>query len=62
MAPEEEMEDWESGPYCQHWSDPSDCEVECTCGHFCRDHCGSDDCLIAECKCESFANKKEGAA
>jgi hypothetical protein len=34
-------DDWqvESGPYCRHWSDPSDCDVSCaTCGHLCGMH------------------------
>ena len=23
--------DYESGPFCRHWGDPSDCDVECEC-------------------------------
>lgn len=31
--------DYESGPFCRHWADPSDCEVKCaTCGHGCTMH------------------------
>ncbi len=34
--------DWanyESGPFCRHWYDASDCDIVCaTCGHRCIDH------------------------
>jgi hypothetical protein len=28
-----------SGPYCEHWADPSDCDEVCAaCGRKCRAH------------------------
>lgn len=36
---EDEDQEWHSGPYCIHWSDPLDCEEECSgCQHQCRRH------------------------
>lgn len=30
---DDEWADYESGPYCQHWQDPSDCDYVCAnCG------------------------------
>ena len=43
---------YESGPFCMHWSDPSDCTEKCTCGHDCRDHHYGMDCKW--CDCENF--------
>lgn len=35
----DEWEDYESGPFCRHWSDPEDCDAVCvTCGHGCTRH------------------------
>lgn len=56
--------DWslyESGPFCRHWSDPSDCEEKCaTCGHLCREHVyGTDsECMENGCGCEKFVEAK----
>lgn len=33
--------DWsgyESGPFCRHWGDPMDCDLDCACGHRCAQH------------------------
>ncbi len=33
------MVTYDSGPYCRHYSDPSECEDVCSwCGHRCADH------------------------
>lgn len=45
------MEDWDTGPFCRHWADPSDCEKVCgRCGHVCRRHeddsCDDCDCTV----------------
>lgn len=51
-----------TGPYCQHWSDPSECDEVCICGHTCKDHSywGDDRmCVIEECSCEKFVDKEE---
>ncbi len=43
--------EWESGPFCQHWSQLGECEDPCACGHECRAHdwAGCD-----ACDCETF--------
>jgi hypothetical protein len=50
-----DWENYETGPFCRHWSDPADCDIKCaTCGHDCHRHefekpgeCFEDGC---ECK------------
>lgn len=50
--------DYDSGPFCVHWSDPSDCDTPCaTCGHECREHYGGTTCHVDGCECEEI--KKE---
>ena len=45
--------DCDSGPFCRHWGDPSDCNEKCKCGHKCCQHDYIDnDCCI--CDCEQF--------
>jgi len=59
---EEYNDDWkdDSGPFCQHWSDPSECEKICaTCGHECRWHTMGEKCRIEGCDCEKFMDKEE---
>lgn len=53
---EDEVEDWdyETGPFCRHWSDPSDCYEMCKCGHPCRRHLLYEDGNCDECDCEKF--------
>ncbi len=56
---DDDWTDYESGPFCRHWSEASDCEEVCqTCGHGCIQHGfgdGSDtDCRIDECGCEAW--------
>lgn len=49
---EDSWEDYDSGPFCEHWSDPSDCEEGCmSCGKLCREHDWDDDA------CEEFVNE-----
>jgi hypothetical protein len=50
--PESEGE-YNSGPFCRHWSDPSDCDLLCVCGHKCCDHRG-DECSLDDCECEHY--------
>lgn len=49
----EEMQEYDSGPFCRHWSD-CDCDIECaTCGHRCPQHDFSEDesdCYECDCK------------
>jgi hypothetical protein len=56
-----EWDDYESGPFCRHWYDPSDCDKRCaTCGHNCAQHGfgdgASSDCLDGSCECEEWAD------
>jgi len=54
---DEDSSDYDSGPFCRHWSDPSDCEEVCAaCGHHCRDHdLGSDSfCYADGCDCPAW--------
>lgn len=56
------MVDYESGPYCQHWGDPADCEEMCDCGHPCHSHNYYGDkheCCEDGCECEKFTQSKE---
>jgi hypothetical protein len=59
-----EWDEWDdvpdSGPYCRHWDDPSDCETTCArCGHDCGDHpspAGDEmACHAAGCACVAWA-------
>ena len=50
--------EYESGPYCQHWSEPWDCEDPCVCGHPCKRHDIHDrDCRERSCSCKKFEDK-----
>lgn len=46
----------ESGPFCRHWGDPSDCDWKCAnCGHTCAEHGGIDEkCHVEGCSCEEW--------
>jgi hypothetical protein len=50
--------EYESGPFCFHWSDPSDCDELCRCGHKCCKHL-SGGCNVEGCVCEDFEDTKE---
>jgi hypothetical protein len=49
-----EWGDFDTGPFCQHWSDPSDCDELCVCGHKCHNHWMGDYCRVDDCNCEKF--------
>jgi len=54
---EDDRSDYDSGPFCRHWGDPSDCDEVClTCGHKCceHDHCGDLVCHVEGCECKEF--------
>ena len=56
---DDNWESYESGPFCPHWGDPSDCDEPCgTCGHPCSLH-GSGECRSEECSCEGFVEPKD---
>jgi hypothetical protein len=50
---EVDWENYESGPFCEHYFEPWDCDVLCACGHRCArhqgEHCGADGC-----DCQAF--------
>ena len=50
---EDDWDEFESGPFCQHWLSPGDCEATCAgCGHPCDKHneLGCDECDCTEWK------------
>lgn len=48
-VPEEELDDYESGPFCAHWGELGYCTDECgTCHHPC--HGGN--CKVNDCGCK----------
>lgn len=57
---DENLDDWsdyESGPFCRHWSEPSECEEKCMkCGHSCQEHGSIDNepCTHEGCSCEGW--------
>lgn len=56
MSPDDDWSDYESGPFCRHYGEPSECEEKCAiCGHTCREH-GSiaDDCTVEGCTCTGW--------
>jgi hypothetical protein len=64
-ADDNDWSDYETGPFCRHWGDPSDCDRECKrCGHKCPRHgFGNDNsaCMEEGCQCQSWA-ETEGDA
>lgn len=58
---EDTWEDFETGPFCRHWSDPSDCDKLCKCGHTCRRHSLFEDGDCNECDCQHFTDVDDGA-
>lgn len=54
-APDEDSDDadsgeYNSGPFCRHWGDPSDCDEKCAaCNHECHSHRG--ECNVEDCTC-----------
>ena len=50
--------DYDSGPYCRHWGDPSDCEEKCSArGHRCGFHY-LDSCNEIKCACTGWKEEK----
>ena len=61
MSDSDDDDDWldyESGPYCRHWSELGFCESMCTCGHWCGKHY-DDACDVELCPCEKFIDEDE---
>ena len=53
--------EYDSGPFCRHWTDPLDCEERCTgCGHRCGNHDSLGDLTQCdECDCTEWQEKEE---
>lgn len=55
--------DYESGPFCRHWSDPADCDKMCAgCGHGCTSHYfgdGESACADSACDCAGWVEPTE---
>lgn len=58
---DEDSQEWDSGPFCRHFGDPSDCAEVCArCGHRCVDHQygdGESFCLDEDCDCPSWEDE-----
>lgn len=51
---EDDSEDYDSGTFCRHYADPSDCEERCICGHKCPQHDYEYPGPCMECGCVAF--------
>ena len=54
-----EHADFDTGPFCRHWSDPSDCDEMCVCGHECHNHSNYEEGMCTLCECEEFRDEEE---
>ena len=55
-------EGYESGPFCRHWRDPTDCCARCTCGHDCTRHEFSAPGKCLECDCKEWNEASQSGA
>lgn len=60
----EEFTEFETGPFCRHFGDPSDCREKCAnpdCGHECTSHGfgdgASSECSYCDCKEWQYAEE-----
>lgn len=50
------FENYETGPFCRHFSDPADCDIKCaSCGHRCTQHDFESPGPCDECECKAWA-------
>ncbi len=57
---ENDWSEYETGPFCRHFSDPCDCEIRCaTCGHRCTEHYVGDPGECMECDCEEWTEAED---
>jgi hypothetical protein len=59
--PDEEEQDYDTGPFCRHWSHPADCDEPCAtqdCGHSCTLHMHGA-CAEECCPCTEYTEKEE---
>ncbi len=51
----DQWEDYDSGPYCEHWAEPWECDEKCACGHECKEHPSWEDgCRVEGCACKEW--------
>ena len=60
MAEDYDWSNYETGPFCRHWFDPSDCRDDCAyCGHRCPEHEIGHTTECAECDCPEYKDPDE---
>lgn len=57
---DDSWDDYETGPFCEHYGSPYDCGELCKCGHKCCEHWDGAECQVEGCKCEKFVDKEGG--
>lgn len=57
----EDWDEFDSGPFCRHWGDPSDCEETCAnCSHKRTEHDaeeGESVCMAEDCECVEWVEE-----
>lgn len=60
----DEFDNYESGPFCPHYTEPGDgCAEMCRCGHPCQEHLylvQGGDCFHDSCACTRFTEDPSG--
>ena len=60
MATETDWSEYESGPFCRHWSEASDCDKKCAaCGCPCIRHGVGNDKRCDECDCKEWTERED---
>lgn len=47
---DEAEQEYNSGPFCPHYSQFGECDERCTCGHTCGHHDADGECDECDCK------------
>ena len=62
MCEDTDWENYETGSFCRHYGDPSDCDKVCAkCGHKCTDHDFETpgECMVEGCECKEWKDKDD---
>lgn len=55
MTDDDDYPEYDTGPFCRHYFDPSDCDEVCAnCGHRCWEHCIGAETGCLECDCPAW--------
>lgn len=54
----EDWQNYDTGPFCCHWSHPADCEKVCACGDTCSAH-REGECNEPDCACLAWTEVDE---